>query len=87
MFAIELGLNHYNSLTDTIDFELLAITDEHAYDSLQTFMYPIGDLYPMTSTPWTPTEYHTVPEPSPFFLFIFGMAILVLIRKKCVKIS
>lgn len=53
-FAIELGLNHYDSSTGSISFQLLAATNEHAYDDLQQFMYPLGDLNPMTAVPWEP---------------------------------
>ena len=82
LIAIELGINHYNSDTDEIDFELLAYTDPETYENLQAFMYQLQDLNPLTATPWTPTVYHTIPEPSTGMMSIIGLSFLLL-RRKC----
>jgi hypothetical protein len=80
-FAIEIGLNHYNSGTDSIDFELLAATDEYAYDQLTDFMYMQHDINPSTSSPWVPVYYHSAPEPSMSILLGIGISIVLLRRR------
>ena len=85
-FAIEIGINHWvddGTEEGKINFELLAITDQHTYDQFEQYIHPQGSLGPPDFATWNPTYYHTVsPEPNSFILLSLGICLLGLRRRR-----
>ena len=76
IFAVELGYN-YDGVWQTI-----AVSDPRTFSELNRHIYETFDLNPLTSDSWTPTIFHTVPEPEIFLLVLFGLSPVLFNRKK-----
>ena len=84
LFQMEIGYLSFNEVLDVVDWSTLAETDPIAKNLLSQHLYERGTLMPPDYSQWTPTDFHTVnvPEPSSNLLFLVGLSILMLRRKR-----
>lgn len=81
-FAMEIGRNTYDEMSDTVVWVTLAESDPVYGSMLSAYIYERFDLNPLTAKVWTPAVFHTVaPEPSAGILFILGCSAILLSRK------
>ena len=82
MFMIELGENVWDSLIQDYNWSPLAYSDTVEGQWLKNkYTSENGTIAPPNFNPWTPMNYHTVPEPSELMLCIIGFGLLLLKRK------
>lgn len=70
---------------DDWNFIPLASSDSFPLNRMNDHYYEAGTLLPPTETPWKPIDFYTdypVPEPSSISLFLSGLLILMLSRKR-----
>ena len=81
MFQVQLGTMEFDDVFDVVDWFTLAETDPVAKATLTQHLYERGSIQTPGYSQWTPTQFHTVPEPTSSLLGIIGLGLLLLKRK------
>jgi phage-related tail fiber protein len=81
-YVIELGNWSDGSWTGaSMESAAVSYSDLQAKDAIATWT----DKTPTYSQPWTPTQFHVVPEPNSGLMLLVGGALLALRRRRCGK--
>ena len=82
LFTMQLGYNSYDASINDYVWETVAESyPEVTYKYLRdNYMYGVSTIDPYSMNSWTPTEFHTIPEPTTFLLLLLGFGILALRR-------
>ena len=81
MFQIELGYLSYNDAIDIVGFETIAKSETVIGSQIMDAIF-WGGVNTPADIQWTPTVFHTIPEPSSSIMLIFGVSVLLLMRKQ-----
>lgn len=81
VFAVELGHNAYDEHTGDVVWRTLAESEGLTRAMLQRYIFVEFDISPPTTMIWSPTEFHSVPEPLGACYVMLGMCLLMLRRR------
>lgn len=80
LFQVELGSLTYNEALDVFGWDsTIAESDKVAKEYLTRYIWQ-GGVLPPADAQWTPTNFHTVPEPTTALLCLLGLGMLALRR-------
>lgn len=83
-FQVELGEITWDEVADTLDWTTIAKSDTFAASQLSQYIHERFDIAPPNLDIWTPMVFHTIPEPNSGLLLLFGLAPLLLTRKRSI---